>query len=347
MTKDTIEREPSLPNIDEKVTCSLLPGKTVPLFIAPRPGMLGSLPAFIDWTRQHRTILDALILQFGGIVLRGFPLATPEHFSVVSELFPAYGLGYTGGQSPRKTVTGKVMEATQLAGNLKIFLHQEMAYMNTYPPRIAFFCVKPAETGGETIIGPMREVTERLSTSIRERLEKHGVRGIRNYAPVGSSEGKPVTDHPDNRPWDHGFGTDDCSQVEATCASMRVEPHWNDDGSLTVVSYTDGVTTHPVTGERFYRTILHTTYSTYDRLPGGAELRQKMIDAKKLPTGYAFGNGEEITSEEAEAIHAIFQDVEVRWPWQRGDVMILDNLQVAHGRSPFTGERETLVALLD
>ena len=35
------------------------------------------------------------------------------------------------------------------------------------------------------------------------------------------------------------------------------------------------------------------------------------------------------------------------FPWEPGDVMILDNMSVAHAREPFLGEREIVVAMAD
>ncbi|WP_183282819.1 TauD/TfdA family dioxygenase [Cupriavidus alkaliphilus] len=35
------------------------------------------------------------------------------------------------------------------------------------------------------------------------------------------------------------------------------------------------------------------------------------------------------------------------WPWRDGDVMVLDNLQVWHGRNPYQGARDVQVALMD
>jgi alpha-ketoglutarate-dependent taurine dioxygenase len=35
----------------------------------------------------------------------------------------------------------------------------------------------------------------------------------------------------------------------------------------------------------------------------------------------------------------------VSFPWQAGDAMFVDNFLVAHGRAPFTGDREVQVAL--
>jgi hypothetical protein len=33
------------------------------------------------------------------------------------------------------------------------------------------------------------------------------------------------------------------------------------------------------------------------------------------------------------------------FPWQAGDIMVINTMLVAHGREPFTGKRRTLVAM--
>jgi alpha-ketoglutarate-dependent taurine dioxygenase len=37
----------------------------------------------------------------------------------------------------------------------------------------------------------------------------------------------------------------------------------------------------------------------------------------------------------------------VKFAWQRGDIMLLDNVLTAHARNPFVGERKLLVAMGD
>lgn len=38
-------------------------------------------------------------------------------------------------------------------------------------------------------------------------------------------------------------------------------------------------------------------------------------------------------------------DQTVLFKWQRGDILVLDNVLTAHGRRPFVGPREILLAM--
>jgi hypothetical protein len=46
-------------------------------------------------------------------------------------------------------------------------------------------------------------------------------------------------------------------------------------------------------------------------------------------------------------VRATFIGAAIKFPWQPGDVLALDNLQFAHGRESYKGERKVLAALLD
>ena len=37
----------------------------------------------------------------------------------------------------------------------------------------------------------------------------------------------------------------------------------------------------------------------------------------------------------------------VSFPWQKGDLLMLDNMLVAHGRAPFSGPRQILVGMAE
>jgi hypothetical protein len=48
-----------------------------------------------------------------------------------------------------------------------------------------------------------------------------------------------------------------------------------------------------------------------------------------------------------EEISTLYERVAVRFQWQAGDVILLDNMMVAHSRDPFGGTRKILVAMAD
>lgn len=316
-----------------------------PLFIAAREGQFPDVPATVAWAEAHREQLDALILEHGGIVLRGFPLKDASDFNALVHIFPMYKPGYVGGMSPRKQVQGDVLESTRLDKNFKIQLHSEMAYMKKYPPRIAFFCRQAATIGGETIIGKMSEFMKRFPADLAEKIQAHDYHVVRNYAPAGNTKDAAEVLHGDQIGWDEAFYADTREEVEARCRELGMIPSWNEDGSLTLVEVTKPFTVHPKTGERFYRANLHVN-NAYD--DGGlAEIQAKIRASQKRPTGHYLSNGEMLSREESNKIVSLFEEIELAWQWQDGDVMILDNLQVVHGRNPFDGPREVMVALLD
>jgi hypothetical protein len=71
-------------------------------------------------------------------------------------------------------------------------------------------------------------------------------------------------------------------------------------------------------------------------------VRQAGVDADvgtktRRPSGYFLDGGETLGSDEISIIKSLFDGIERSFPWNHGDIMILDNLRVAHGRNPFSG----------
>jgi len=322
----------------EDVACSLLARDKPPLFIEPVPGRFGSREEALAWLQLQRPLLDGLILEHGAIVLRGFLIGTAEDFDRAIGMWPPYERGYLGGNSPREVVTGKVLEATRMDASLRLPVHSEMAYLDQWPARIAFFCRAPAARGGETIIADLRAVSRRLPASIREQVAKLGIRVVRNYAPPSNHLAGEIA-HPDAVPWNKALRSDDRAEVESRCAELGMRCTWNGDGSLTLVNEVEGFATHPRTGQSIYRTTIHHSGRALVAPPPNA-------GHQALPTGTTLGDGTNLSEEDRTRILGLLDEETLSWPWRAGDLMILDNLQIAHGRNPYEGERETLVALL-
>jgi hypothetical protein len=64
-----------------------------------------------------------------------------------------------------------------------------------------------------------------------------------------------------------------------------------------------------------------------------------------LPSNTFFGDGGVIEADVMDEIREAFERETVMFPWQRGDLLVLDNMLVAHGRTPYEGSRQILVGM--
>ncbi len=328
------------------VRCHELAPDRPPLFIEPAGDRLLSRDAFQAWTATHKPDLENLIVRHGGIVLRGFPTQETTDFAALTDLFPSFEAGYAGGVAPRAAISGKVMEATRLDAKQRLTLHSEMAYLRHYPARIAFFCRRAAPIGGETLIGDVRGLVDAMPPQLVQRLEQAGSVVTRNYAAKQKQLDANCV-HMELRGWNQAFYTDDPAEVEALCEQRGLRPVWNEDGSLTVFTSLNPLVVHPQTGRKLYRSLLHVFLPNRSAAPGQDEAMFKAVrDSQKHQSGVVLGNGEPLPEADTKLIRDLVDDVTYAWPWRDGDIMILDNLQVWHGRNPYEGPRDVQVALL-
>jgi TfdA family taurine catabolism dioxygenase TauD len=72
---------------------------------------------------------------------------------------------------------------------------------------------------------------------------------------------------------------------------------------------------------------------------------RELFSDEDLPRHLFFGDGSPIPDEHMRAVLDVYRRLEVVFPWQKGDVVLVDNVLVAHGRNPFAGRRKILVAM--
>jgi hypothetical protein len=68
---------------------------------------------------------------------------------------------------------------------------------------------------------------------------------------------------------------------------------------------------------------------------------------KDLPTNTYYGDGSPIEAAVLDVLRDIYRAEAVSFPWQEGDILMLDNMLAAHGRSPYSGPRKILVAMTE
>ena len=80
----------------------------------------------------------------------------------------------------------------------------------------------------------------------------------------------------------------------------------------------------------------------------GEESRQGLLSTlgeENLPRNVYYGDGSPIPDEDLDIIREIYNQQKRVFPWQKGDITMIDNLLMAHGRNPYIGERKIIVAM--
>ena len=293
----------------------------------------GPAPGLCAWWQAHRHQLDAVLRRTGGVLLRGFDHADRQAFAaLVDELLVPSEYIYRS--TPRTEVGDRVYTATEYPAARTIPQHCENAYQDTWPRWLAFYCELPATAGGDTPLADCAEVTRRLPAELVARFAARRVTYRRHYR-----DGVDL-------PWSTVFGTRDRGEVEAYCRRHGIAWTWIGDDQLRTEQTCDALVRHPVTGEPVWFNQAHLFHaSSLDDASRSALVQMYGEDA--LPRHACFGDGAPIGAEDLACIHDTYARCARSFAWRRTDVLLIDNLAIAHGRQPFRGDRRVLVAMGD
>ena len=77
------------------------------------------------------------------------------------------------------------------------------------------------------------------------------------------------------------------------------------------------------------------------------ESLEELLDPEDMPRNVFFADGSPIDDDIFDEIRGVLAEETVMFPWQAGDVLMLDNMLVAHARTPFKGSRKVVVAMAE
>lgn len=318
-----------------------------------RPGSpLACDPAAVaDWLAGQRPALDATLARTGALKLRGLGLRNAADFNACVPHLGDGPMRYDGGASPRAQIHGAVYESTQWPWFFRIPLHNEMSYLRSQPSRAVFFCAQAPRWGGATTVGDMAAVYRALPPTTRERFERHGVRYIRHFSgvpPVWMRGIKRVLKDNMRQQWRVAFRTDDRRDVEALCEAQGLSWTWTRDDGLRVESVLPAVRPHPHTGEPVWFNQSTTMHPNRQALGPVIYpyLRATCRDPERYPYNVRLGDGSPLRAADLLPVYAAADRHTLAPRWTNGELMLLDNRWVAHGRSMYLGPRQIQVALL-
>lgn len=279
-----------------------------------------------------KTIVSDLINTHGFVVFRGYGIQSDQDFHRFVEGLGLENFKYADSFSNavRHNRTDRVFTANEAPPNVEIFLHHEMAQTLTFPGALFFFCEKAAESGGATPICRSDRTLKTLETqnpTFIAKLRSVGVK-YRNSMPSEANH-----ESGQGRSWKDTLTVNSAHEAEEKLAVLGYQFNWLEDGGLSVQTPALAAVDHFGRGKDvFFNQIV-------------AAAAGWTVAADDREPRLCFGDDSPIEHADlADTIKAAYQHT-VDLEWQTGDVALLDNLKVMHGRRPFEGSRSVLASL--
>ncbi len=285
----------------------------------------------VEWAAAHRQQIEDRVRRHGAALFRGFGGPSVERFerfavAVCPDLYGDYG------DLPKEESGDNIYHSTPYPKDKMILFHNESSHLERWPIRQFFSCVVASTSGGETPIVDCRQLYRHLDPVLRQRFEEQGLRYVRNFTP-----GLDVS-------WQDFLKTEDRQQAEHQMAARGLGFEWKEGGGLRIWKRAPAIVQHPDTGTALFFNQIQLHHVAYL----DEEVRSSLLAlyaVEDLPRNVYFGDGSPIEDEVAQAILELYWRHSVSFRWQEGDIVMLDNMLIAHARNPFEGERKIIVAM--
>jgi alpha-ketoglutarate-dependent taurine dioxygenase len=246
---------------------------------------------------KPNAVLEELRLR-GAILFRGFKSESAD-FEEFVRLFCGNFVGHTN--IKRRPVSPDGFTLTVTPGIQAIDLHSEMAYSPFRPDLIWFHCVRPASDGGETTLCDGRDLLSAISEDVRQLFLHSHVRyqyfDMQRWAQVVGAS--PAT-----------------GGVPLAAGYPGVMYRMSKGGNLEYYEYT-------------------TAAVTESRISGVKSLATSLLDWGYSFEEACFADGSPISSEILSELRSIANAIAIDVKLEAGDVLMLDNARVLHGRRSY------------
>lgn len=243
----------------------------------------------------------------GVLLFRGFT-TNVDIFRKFSNLFSTDFLNYTGGAFQRRVING---DQTLLSVNdyqFEIKLHGEMYYQKNIPLMLWFFCASPASEKGETTICDGRQFFTELSDSAKQLFQQ---KKLKFKALMSEEE------------WHSKYKTDNVDKLAELCQQNNTHLTVNNDQSITLEFITPAI--HPSRCGK-YQIFINSLLPTI-------QLNPHILK---------FDDDSEIPAEVIAELNTIAEKITVDIVWQKGDILMIDNTRIMHGRRAFIDKKRDI-----
>lgn len=248
-----------------------------------------------------------LFKSYGFLLFRGFENSVDTFTQFTNSLSKDF-LDYTGGVFNRRVINGNSTILSVNDFNDEIKLHGEMYYQQDIPLMLWFFCAHPASQDGETILCDGRQLFNELSSPLKELFSKKKLKYFGHLAKEG---------------WQKKYKTDDLRVVEENCRSNNLLLQINEDESIDLQFICPAI--HPSRCGK-YPTFINSL------------LAAKHINSNAL----CFDDDSEITDDIVSELNEVAERITTEISWQTGDILMVDNTRIMHGRRAFSDRQRDI-----
>lgn len=237
----------------------------------------------------------------GALLFRGFG-PEPGDFAAFTDRFSSSTLGRLHMAQNRREVADDKGTSTVNLGMRHVGPHAELGYSPQRPDLLWFSCVRPSADGGQTTLFDGIKVWERLPDPLREKFATTDL--LYSFEASGQEDWPLFT----------GVPADRARTLELLAAERGV--------SCTVG------------GEE--------TIDINYRVPAAGPSRFQGLPAfsnsivPNLTGGVSFADGTPLRSSDGLSILRVCDDLMTPVDWQEGDILVIDNSRMMHGRLPFS-----------
>ncbi|WP_018277039.1 TauD/TfdA family dioxygenase [Teredinibacter turnerae] len=296
----------------------------------------GKAVDLVAWVKRNRGFVDSSILDYGALIFRGFDVETVAAFEAVATACTSENwVDYIEATSPRSQVQSKTSTSTDYDSKYKIFPHNEKSYSADWPRYVFFYCKNPPTAQGSTPLVDCRRVYMAIPEAIRSRFKRDKlmyVRQFSNYMGI---------------PWQKAFNVESKEEMEAYCQANFIDKiEWKDDGTPKITYTRNAAIKHPVTGDPCW--FNHGVFFNVHAMePALKEIFLSAFEEDELPYNTYYGTGTKIEKETVASLSKIYYDNAVSIPYEKNDIIFMDNILIAHGREPFEGDRKIYVTMTE
>lgn len=290
------------------------------------------MPGVLNWLSHNTDTYKDQLASAGAILFRGFPVNTANDFDAFSAAFNYQDFTYEESLSNavRINFTPRVFTANEAPPEVEIFLHHEMAQTPISPEKIFICCLSAAESGGETPICRSDLLYAAFKEKFPDWADQFKSLGLKYRLRMPEQEDLSSGQ---GRSWHSTLNVASREEAEEKLRELGYSWQWQEDNSLiTTTPVLQAVKQLPDGSESFYNQVL-AVHLGWQKVGGG------------VGNALTFGNDEAIPEEALRELAKLAQEYTIPLDWQDGDVALVDNHRVMHGRYPFSGSRKRQVVV--